>query len=129
MWTCKRGPYGYTQRLRPVNASAYICNNVSSIHAFPCLFNSTIHTALAVLLQTRLQASTSISCCTPSSCAQSREGVSGLDTGPANNFRAHTFGEVVQSSPVSLWQAKKAIPLFSSPRTREPICWPDLSFL
>lgn len=68
------------KKLRPVNTSAYIYNNVSSLHTFPCLSNSTIHTALAVLLQTRLQATTSISCCTPTNCAQSRYGVSVLDT-------------------------------------------------
>lgn len=43
---------------------------IKQIHSFPCLFNSTIHTARAVLLQTKLQAATIISCCTPSKCAQ-----------------------------------------------------------
>lgn len=66
--TCNRSPYGHAQRLRPVNTSAYTYNNVSSIHRLPCLFNSPIHTAPAVLLQTI----TSISSCTPSNCAQSR---------------------------------------------------------
>lgn len=93
MRTRKRSPYGHTQGLRPVNTSTYTYNNISSKHIFPFLFNSSIQTALAILLRTRLYATTSIFCYVSSNRAHTvklRGSYFGC-CGSATNFRAHTW--------------------------------------
>lgn len=117
--TGQTSPYGHTRRLRPVNTSTYAYNNVSSKHTFPFLFKSSTHTALALLLRTRLQATTSIFCSTPSNHAPTLKprGSCFGHCGSATNFRAQTWLKWLHKVllPLSSRQTRQ-FPLFSCPR-------------